>query len=111
MPSVGTATLILPDNAGQVVGASVTFQWSAVPGAVKYKLLVSTSTNILDATKYKRNIDLVDLGSGLPTSYIDMGYSGQGTKYYWWVWAYALDGTSSLWSQVSANGRNFTNVA
>jgi hypothetical protein len=72
---------------------------------------VSTSTNILDTTKYKCNVDLVDLGSGLPTSYADSGYPANGTKYYWWVWAYNADGSSSAWAQVSANGRWFSNTA
>jgi PKD repeat protein/sporulation protein YlmC with PRC-barrel domain len=111
MPSVGTPTLVSPTIGALVSGTSVTFQWGSVPGAVKYKLVVSTSTNILDTTKYKRNVDLVDLGSGLPTTYVDTGYPANGTKYYWWVWAYAADGTVSLWSQVSANGRWFTNTA
>ena len=62
----------------------------------------------MDTTKYKRN---VMMGSGAITSYIDNGYLGNGTKHYWWVWTYASDGTLSLWAQVSANGRNFTNTA
>ena len=195
----------------------MSFEWSAVAGAVNYKLLVSTSTNILDTTKYKRNhriraaeplpptstrgirpmapsttggsgpmllmaaracgpgvsqweelhqrqctyiaaptlvspangasvsgtsvtlrvefcgwsgeLQAVgehqhqhpgyhqvqaqcrsgDTGSGLPTTYNDTGYPANGTKYYWWVWAYDADGSQSLWSEVSANGRWFTN--
>jgi hypothetical protein len=104
-------TLVSPANGATVIGTSVTFEWGSVTGAVKYKLLVSTSTNILDTTKYKRNIDLVDVGIGLPTTYIDTGYPANGTKYYWWVWAYAADGTSSLWAEVSANGRWFSNTS
>jgi PKD repeat protein len=103
-------TLVSPANGASVSGTTVPFEWGSVPGAVKYRLLVSTSTNILDTIKYKRNVDLVDLGSGLPASYNDSGYPANGTKYYWWVWAYAADGSYSLWSQVSANERNFTNV-
>jgi len=68
-------------------------------------------TNIMDTTKYKVNIDLVDLGSGLPTSYVATGFPANGTRYYWWVWAYAADGSASVWSEVSANGRWFTNTA
>ena len=94
-------------NAASVSGTSVPFEWGAVAGAVKYKLLVSTSTNILDTTKYKRNIDLV---GETTTTYVDTGYPANGTKYYWWVWAYAADGSSSAWAQVSANGRSFTNT-
>jgi hypothetical protein len=102
--------LVSPANGASVSGTSVSFEWGSVVGAVKYKLLVSTSTNIMDTTKYKRNVDLVDVGSGLPTTYIDTGYPANGTKYYWWVWAYAADGSYSAWTQVSANGRNFTNI-
>ena len=40
----------------------------------------------------------------------NQGSFGDGTKYYWWVWAYHADGTQSLWSEVSANGRWFTSV-
>ena len=108
IPSVGTPTLVSPTNGTSVSGTSVTFQWSTVPDAVNYKLIVSTSSDIADTTKYKRN---VMTGSGAITSYPDTGYTGQGTKYYWWVWAYAADNTYSLWTQVSANGRNFTNTA
>jgi hypothetical protein len=100
-------TLVSPANGAGIMGGSVTFQWTAVPGAVNYRLLVSTSSNFLDTTKYKRNITV---GSGSITSYVDTGYTGQGTKYYWWVWAYGADGSYSPWAQVSANGRNFTNV-
>jgi len=73
---------------------------------VKYKLLVSTSTNILDTTKYKRKIDLV---GETTTTYVDTGYPANGTKYDWWVWPMLLMAVSSPWAQVSANGRNFTN--
>ena len=55
MPSIGTPTLVSPANGATVSGASVSFEWSAVADAVNYRLLVSTSTNILDTTKYKRN--------------------------------------------------------
>jgi len=74
-------------------------------------MLIRTSTNILDTTKYKCNVDLVDLGSGLPTTHLDGGYPVNGTVYYWWVWAYDANGNASLWSQVSANRRSFTSVA
>jgi len=108
---IAAPTLSLPSNGASVSGTTVQFEWGSVTGAVKYKLLVSTSTNILDTTKYKCNVDLVDVGSGVPTTYTDTGYLANGTKYYWWVWAYSADGTASLWSAVSANGRWFTNTA
>jgi len=75
---------------------------------VDYRLVVTSSTNIMDIPK--RKID-VRVGSGAITTYVDTGYKGQGTKYYWYVWAYAADGTFSTWTQVSANGRWFINTA
>jgi len=51
------------------------------------------------------------VNAGNVTTYVDTGYPANGTVYYWWVWAYAADGSSSLWSGVSANGRWFTSVA
>ncbi|MBN2099256.1 MAG: hypothetical protein JW753_06630, partial [Dehalococcoidia bacterium] len=98
--------LVSPANGEAVTGGSVSFVWEAVEGAVDYKLVVSTSTKILDTTKYKCN---VNTGGGDVTSYVDAGYLGNGMKYYWWVWAYAADGSYSDWSEVSANGRWFTN--
>jgi protocatechuate 3,4-dioxygenase beta subunit len=80
-------------------GITVDFSWDGVEGAVDYRLLVSTSSSILDDTKYKRNV-LV----GNVTGYEDTGYSADGTKYFWWVWAYAADGSYSVWSEVIANG-------
>ena len=101
-------TLVSPANDATVTGTSVTFEWGSVVEAAKYRLLVSTSTNTLDTTKYKCNVDLVDEAT---TTYVDPGYPANGTKYYWWVWAYAADGSASAWTQVSALGRNFTSVA
>ena len=86
----------------------MSFEWSAVADAVSYRLMVSTSTNVVDTTKYKAN---TYTASGAITSYDDTGYPANGTKYYWWVWAYHADGSQSLWSEVSANGRSFTSVA
>ncbi|MBN2099222.1 MAG: right-handed parallel beta-helix repeat-containing protein, partial [Dehalococcoidia bacterium] len=103
--TIGTPSLVSPDNGAEVSGTSVSFEWSAVPGAVNYKLLVSTSTSIFDTSKYKCNM-LV----GNVTTYLDTGYPGTGTKYYWWVWAYDAGGNSSPWAQVSANRRDFTSV-
>jgi hypothetical protein len=89
-----------------VTGTSVTYQWSPVDNATDYKLMVSTSTNIMDTTKRKISI-LV----GNVTTYVDTGYPANGTKYYWWVWAINADGGQSLWSEVSANGRWITNTS
>ena len=101
-------TLVSPANGATGIGTSVNFEWGSVTGAVKYKLLVSTSTNILDTTKYKRN---VDLDGEATTTYVDTGYPDKSTKYYWWVWAYAADGSYSAWAEVSANGRWFSNTS
>ena len=65
---------------------------------------MSTSSNVVDTTKYKCNVPLTD------TFYDGTGYPANGTKYYWWVWAYAADGSQSAWAQVSANGRWFTST-
>jgi hypothetical protein len=84
----------------------VTFEWSTASGAVDYLLIVSTSTNPFDATKRKSLTRVGDV-----TSYTDTGYPANGTKYYWWVLAYNADGGYSVWSEVIANGRSFTNIA
>jgi len=100
--------LVSPANGASVSGTSVSFEWSPVSGAVSYKLLVSRSASILDTTKYKCNVDLVGEAT---VTYIDTGYPANGTRYYWWVWAYNAEEVPSLWAEVSANGRNFTNTA
>ena len=97
-----TPTLVSPANDAVVTGTTVTFEWGSVVGAVSYRIIVSTSTNVLDTTKYKCNV------AGTDTTHVDSGYPDNGTKYYWWVWAYASDGSQSAWAQVSANGRTFT---
>ena len=38
---------------------------------MNYRLIVSTSSNVMDTTKYKRN---VMMGSSDNTTYIDTGY-------------------------------------
>jgi hypothetical protein len=95
-------TLVSPANGTTVTGTSVTFEWTTAPEAVDYRLAVSRSTNPLDTTTRKISI-LV----GNMTTYTDTGYPANGTKYYWWVWAYNADGAQSAWSEVSANGRWF----
>jgi PKD repeat protein len=103
---IAAPALVSPAIGASVSGASLNFQWNSVPGAVNYRLAVSTSSNPFYAAKRKINILVGDV-----SSYLDPGYPANGTKYYWWVWAYAADGTYSVWSEVSANSRNFTNVA
>jgi hypothetical protein len=106
---ISAPALLAPAKGEGVVGSEVAFEWEGVEGAVKYKLLVTTSTKILDTTKHKCNVDLIDVGGGLPTTYVDTGYPANGTKYYWWVWAYNAEGGLSTWSEVKANGRDFIN--
>jgi hypothetical protein len=98
-------TLVSPANGASVPAKTVSFDWDSVLGAVKYKLVVSISTNILATNNYKFNVYLVGEAT---TTYVDTGYRANGEKYYWWVWAYAADGSCSVWSEVSANGRSFT---
>jgi hypothetical protein len=98
-------TLVSPANGASVPGTSVNFEWGSVTGAVSYRIIVSTSTNILDTTKYKCNVALTE------TFYDGTGYPANGTKYIWWVWAYAADGSQSAWVEVSANGRWFSNTS
>jgi len=74
---------------------------------VDYRLIVSTGYKILETAKYKIN---VSVGSGDITSYEDTGYPADGRLYFWWVWAYAADGSLSVWSEVSANARYFRNT-
>ena len=76
-----------------------------MPGAVDYMLIVSTSPKILDEAGHKFNERV-----GNVTAYTDTGYGGDGTKYYWWVLAYAADGRSSLLPHVEANGKWFRSV-
>jgi len=98
-------TLVSPAKGASVAGNSVTFDWKAVAEAVDYRLLVSTSRNPLDTTKYKCNIRT---GSGDITSYVDTGYPANGARYYWWVWAYNAEGNWSLFSKVMAKRRSFS---
>jgi len=107
LPSSSAPSPISPTEQSKVIGKSVTFKWSPVAGAVDYKLVVSTSADVLKTSEYKLN---VNVGSGDITTYTDSGYLANGTKYYWWVWAYAADGIPSIWAQVSANRRDFTNI-
>jgi hypothetical protein len=64
---------------------------------VNYRLMVSTSSDILNQTAMKTIVDV-----GTATTYVDTGYANA-CIYYWWVSAYAADGSQSLWWEVSAN--------
>jgi hypothetical protein len=68
-------------------------------------LIVSTSPDTSDEAGHKFKERL-----GNVTAYTDAGYGGDGTKYWWWVFAYAADGRGSLLSQVEANGKWFRSV-
>jgi len=103
---IGTPTLVSPAKGATVIGTSVTFQWNAVPGAVDYKLLVSTSSSLSSTYSYKLNKNV-----GNVTSYVDTGYPMDGKKYYWWVWAYDADGYTSTQSLVVANRGYFYDIS
>jgi hypothetical protein len=97
--------LLSPAGRAAVVGSSVTFEWGSAPGAVDYMLIVSTSPKISDEASHKFKERL-----GNVTAYTDTGYGGDGTRYWWWVVAYAADGRSSLLVHVEANGKWFRSV-
>jgi thermitase len=96
-------TLLSPSNGAVVSGTSITYKWSASAGATNYFLVVSTSSNPSDTSKYKVSALL-----GNVVQYTDAGYLNNGTTYYWWVSA----GNSLGWatqSGVQANGCSFIN--
>jgi hypothetical protein len=97
-PPPSAPTLVYPGNGTVVSGTSITYRWNASPGATNYWLLVSTSSNISDTSKYKFNYAV-----GNVTQYTNTGYPNNGTTYYWWVNAYNSGGWS-LQSQLLANG-------
>ncbi|MBM4444527.1 MAG: right-handed parallel beta-helix repeat-containing protein [Chloroflexi bacterium] len=97
--------LLSPAGRTAVIDTSVAFEWAPVPGAVDYRLIVSTSPDIMEEASHKFNERV-----GGVTSYTDSGYDGDGTKYHWWVLAYDADGRSSLLPHVQANGKWFRSV-
>jgi hypothetical protein len=106
-PAPGTVpsapTLVSPGNGTVVSGTSITYQWNASAGATNYYLLVSTSSNSSDTSKYKYANYV-----GNVVQYTNTGYPNNGTTYYWWVNA----GNSAGWatqSQWMANGYSFVN--
>jgi hypothetical protein len=103
-PSIGAPTLISPIGGAQVLGTSTTFQWTALAGAVDYRLVVSTSIDIMKSP-YKFNAQV-----GNVTTYTDTGYAADGRSYFWWVFAYATDGSYSLLSAVKVNGQYFKSM-
>jgi hypothetical protein len=97
-PTIGAPTLISPVGGVSVSGSSVNFQWSAVPDAVDYQLVVSTSYDIFKTASHVFNQQV-----GNVTTYT-VNLAG-GKTYFWWVFAYDADGTYSVFSQVIANGQ------
>ena len=103
-PTIPSApSLLSPGNGAVVSGTSITYQWSASAGATNYFLLVSTSSNPSDTSKYKYSNYV-----GNVLQYTNTGYSNNGTTYYWWVNACNSTGCAPS-SQWSANGYWFIN--
>jgi hypothetical protein len=91
-------TLVSPINGAVASGTSVTYKWNASAGATMYYLVVSTSSDPSDSSKYKYSGLL-----GAVTQYTNTGYPNNGTTYYWWIAA----GNSGGWSP--SNGSWFVN--
>ena len=97
-------TLVSPNNGATVYGTSITFQWSASPGATMYGLRVSNSA--YPNLKYETSFINKEVGNVV--QYTASGFPDDGTEYVWGVWA----GNSNGWcpnSGVLANARIFTN--
>ncbi len=95
-------TLSYPADGFCVEGSSVTYQWNASAGADRYWIEVNTDPAWGAGTRK------ICCGVGDVTQYIDTGYPGNGTAYYWRVWA----GNDAGWSsagEASANSRSFSN--
>ncbi len=102
--SVGAPTLLSPGDGAAVAGDSVAYEWTAIAGATNYRLIVSTDPRLWYEPGRKAVIDVGDV-----TTHVDTGYPGDGTRYYWWVFAQASDGTWSSYSDVDANGHSLVN--
>ena len=91
-------TLVSPANGAMVNGTSVTFTWNPVSGATKYLLIVNTAS---------ANKIYLDVGN--VATYTNTTFAGDGTVYYWAVWA----GNTAGWcadSLAYANTCSFTNT-
>jgi hypothetical protein len=97
-PTPAAPTLVSPGNGTTVSGTSITYLWNASAEATNYWILISTSSNPNDTSKYKYSN-----GLGNVIQYTDTGYPNNGTTYYWWVSAYNSGGGWSPSSQVQAN--------
>jgi hypothetical protein len=102
--SPSAPTLVSPGNGNVTSGISITYKWNASSGATNYWILISTSSDSSDTSKYKYSN-----GLGNVIQYTDTGYPNNGTTYYWWVSAYNSGGGWSPSSQVQANGFSFIN--
>jgi hypothetical protein len=96
-------TLVYPGNGTSVSGTFITYKWNASAGATYYFLLVSTSGNSSDTSKYKYANYV-----GNVLQYTNTAYPNNGTTYYWWVNACNTLGCAPS-SQWSANGYWFIN--
>ncbi len=94
-PSGGPA-LIAPADGSSVSGTSVTYQWSPFPGATRYWIRINNMST--GTVKFKGDI-------GNVTSYMDTGYSNDGTVYQWRIWP----GDAAGWGPVS-DVWSFTNT-
>jgi hypothetical protein len=97
-------TLVYPGNGTSISGTSITYRWNASATATNYYLLVSTSGNLSDTSKYK-SANYV----GNVTQFTNTNYPNNGTTYYWWVNAYNTGGGWAPESQWVANGFSFVN--
>jgi hypothetical protein len=97
-------TLVYPGNGTSISGTSITYRWNASATATNYYLLVSTSGNSSDTSKYK-SANYV----GNVTQFTNTNYPNNGNTYYWWVNAYNTGGGWAPESQWVANGFSFVN--
>jgi len=98
VPAPAAPTLLSPDNGAIVTGLSVTFQWSAPPGAVRYRLEVSSDPLFGGGQVYNA------VAGSASQSVILSG--GSRSTYYWRVYAGnaagGWSGPSQVWSFIYA---------
>ncbi len=103
-PSIPLAPVLSsPGDAADVPGSSVTFEWDVSAGATNYWLEINTDPN------WGRKTRKICCEVGNITQYIDTGYPGDGTVYYWRVWA----GNAAAWcsaAEASATSHSFVNT-
>ncbi|HSW92696.1 MAG TPA: Ig-like domain-containing protein [Patescibacteria group bacterium] len=89
--SLGAPTLLSPANGAAVGGASVTNQWSAVTGAVKYEYQSFNSANTNTTPRFDATYSVT---SKTATNV------AEGTVFYWRVRAINADNTPGAWSEL-----------